>query len=142
MSERTLTLASRPRFTGFLPAQGPPRAVDCGRGLLGGFLGILCAGLLGRLALGTTGDLPWLVAPLGASAVLVFAVPASPLAQPWSVVGGNVISALMGIACARWIPDPALTGAAAVSLAIGAMFVLRCLHPPGGAMALIAVMTH
>src|SRR5215213_642998 len=121
MSERTLTLASRPRFTGFLPAQGPPRAVDCGRGLLGGFLGILCAGLLGRLALGTTGDLPWLVAPMGASAVLVFAVPGSPLAQPWSVVGGNVTSALIGLGAA-WAIDPQpLAAAVGVGVAIAAM---------------------
>jgi len=48
----------------------------------------------------------------------------------------------VGIACAGLVDDPALAGAAAVSLAIGAMFTLRCLHPPGGAMALIAVLTH
>ena len=41
----------------------------------------------------------WMVAPLGASAVLVFAVPSSPLAQPWAVLGGNTVSALIGIAC-------------------------------------------
>jgi len=48
------------------------------------------------------------VAPLGASSVLVFAVPASPLAQPWSVVGGNCVSALVGIAAAMAIPNAPL----------------------------------
>jgi CBS domain-containing membrane protein len=127
---------------GFYPA---PLAVDAKerwRAVIGAALGIALTAFLCRWFVGPHSVGPWLLAPLGASAVLVFAVPASPLAQPWSVVGGNVISALVGIACARWIPDPALAGAAAVSLAIGAMFMLRCLHPPGGAMALIAVMTH
>jgi len=128
------------RLTGFLPAQGPPRAIDCARGLAGGFLGILLAGLVGRLALGTTGDLPWLVAPMGASAVLVYAVPGSPLAQPWSVVGGNVTSALVGLA-AGWAIDPLpLAAAVGVGAAIAAMISLRCLHPPGGACALTAVL--
>jgi len=64
-------------------------------------------------------------------------VPASPLAQPWSVVGGNTVSALVGIACARWVAPPDLAAALAVALAIGAMLALRCLHPPGGASALL-----
>lgn len=85
---------------------------------------------------------PWLVAPLGASAVLVYAVPSSPLAQPWSVVGGNTISALAGLIICNLVPNPVLAAALAVGLAIGAMFTARCLHPPGGAMALLVVMSH
>src|SRR5687768_2586335 len=139
MAERQLTPRAS-ALTGFLPAQGAPRAVDCLRGLAGGFLGILAAGLVGRLALGTTGDLPWLVAPMGASAVLVFAVPGSPLAQPWSVVGGNVVSALVGLAAAWAIEPAALAAAVAVGTAIAAMITLRCLHPPGGACALTAAL--
>lgn len=81
-----------------------------------------------------------LVAPLGASAVLVFAVPSSPLAQPWSVVGGNTLSALVGIACYRWVPDATLAAGLAVGLAIAVMLALRCLHPPGGASALLMVL--
>jgi CBS domain-containing membrane protein len=81
-----------------------------------------------------------LVAPLGASAVLVFAVPSSPLAQPWSVVGGNALSALVGIACYRWVPDATLAAGLAVGLAIAVMLALRCLHPPGGASALLMVL--
>lgn len=81
-----------------------------------------------------------LVAPLGASAVLVFALPSSPLAQPWSVIGGNTLSALVGIACSRWVPDATLAAAVAVGLAIAVMMALRCLHPPGGAAALLMVL--
>lgn len=80
-----------------------------------------------------------LLAPIGASAVLLFALPASPLAQPWSVVMGNSVSAVIGVAVARYVPVPVLAEALAVSLAIAAMILCRCLHPPGGAAALTAV---
>lgn len=83
---------------------------------------------------------PWIVAPMGASAVLVFAVPASPLAQPWAVVGGNTVSALVGIGVLRAMGPSDLTSGVAVGSAIGAMFLLRCLHPPGGAAALLVVL--
>jgi len=84
-------------------------------------------------------DLPIIVAPLGASAVLVFAVPASPLAQPWSVVGGNVLSTLVGVAMFHAIPSLPLAAGCAVGGAILVMSLARCLHPPGGAAALTAV---
>jgi CBS domain-containing membrane protein len=77
---------------------------------------------------------------MGASAVLLFAVPASPLAQPWSIMGGNVVSAAIGVTCAAWIQDLELAASIAVALAIGTMFALRCLHPPSGAVALTAVL--
>jgi CBS domain-containing membrane protein len=81
------------------------------------------------------------VAPIGASAVLVFALPASPFAQPWSVVGGNTLSALVGITCAQLLGVTPWAAALAVGLAIAVMFALRCLHPPGGACALLVVMS-
>ena len=81
-----------------------------------------------------------LVAPMGASAVLLFCVPASPLAQPWSVIGGNTISALVGIICAKSVHNAALAAPLAGACAIFVMFVLRCLHPPSGAVALTAVL--
>lgn len=88
-------------------------------------------------------NLPIIVAPLGASAVLVFAVPSSPLAQPWSVVGGNTISALVGVLAFQHVPDPMIAAGVAVGGAILAMSLCRCLHPPGGAAALTAVIgTH
>ncbi len=98
-----------------------------------GFVGLTCTALF-------PASMPWIVAPMGASAVLLFAVPASPLAQPWSIAGGNGISAIVG-AIAAWVfPDPAIAAAVAVSLAILTMSLLRCLHPPGGAAALSAVL--
>ena len=81
----------------------------------------------------------WVVASMGATTVLLFAVPHGPLSQPWAVIGGHVISAAIGVLCARWIPDLAVAAAAAVALSIGAMHYLRCIHPPGGATALSAV---
>lgn len=71
--------------------------------------------------------------------MLVFAVPASPLAQPWPVIGGNTISALVGVGMALLVPDPSFAAGLAVGGAILAMSLLRCLHPPGGAAALTAV---
>jgi CBS domain-containing membrane protein len=91
--------------------------------------------------LGAPAGLNWIVAPMGASAVLVFCLPASPLAQPWPVVGGNTVSALIGMACAQLIPAPDVAAGVAVALAIGAMLLLRCLHPPGGATALLMVLS-
>lgn len=79
------------------------------------------------------------IAPMGAAAVLLFAMPASPVAQPWPVLGGNTVSAFVGIACWQWLgATPAAVGLAG-GLAIGAMLALRCLHPPGGAVAMTAV---
>ncbi len=126
----------------FRPAQLPVDARERLRAVLGALLGMLVAALLSHMAAGALTSAIWLVAPLGASAVLVFAVPASPLAQPWAVVGGNTLSALAGILCCVFIQQPALAAAVAVALAIGVMFQLRCLHPPGGAMALLMVLTH
>lgn len=81
----------------------------------------------------------FLVPSLGATAVLVFAAPHSLFAQPWSIIGGNVLSGLVGVACGQWLPDPTLAAAAAVGLAIVVMHATRCIHPPGGATALAAV---
>ncbi|RFP24093.1 HPP family protein [Duganella sp. BJB488] len=105
----------------------------------GALFGLLLTALLGQsMAPGAL----FLVAPIGASSVLLFALPASPLAQPWSAIGGNVVSGLMGVLCVRWFGDVLSTPllcALAASTAIAAMFALRCLHPPGGAVALTAV---
>lgn len=135
LSERALALLNALR-----PAPQAVNARERLRVLLGAGLGVLLAGLLTRTTLPV--GLPWLVAPLGASAVLVFGLPSSPLAQPWAVLGGNTVSALVGIACLHALPLAPLPAAAvAVALAIGAMFLLRCLHPPGGAASLLMVLT-
>ncbi|MDM4767315.1 HPP family protein [Pelomonas sp. SE-A7] len=82
----------------------------------------------------------WMIATMGASAVLVFAVPNSPLAQPWSVLGGNLVSALAGMACGSLGLPVEAAAALAVASAIAAMLALRCLHPPGGGTALLMVL--
>jgi len=137
---RGIDLASFARA--LLPGQSRVDARERLRAVAGAALGLLFAALVCQWLLGPAHGGSWLIAPLGASAVLVFALPASPLAQPWAVVGGNTISALAGIACAHWLPDAPWAAALAPALAIGAMFTLRCLHPPGGAVALLAVLTH
>lgn len=81
----------------------------------------------------------YVIAAVGASSVLIFAVPASPLAQPWSVFGGYVVSAAIGVAVARAVPWVPVAAGLAVGGAILAMLTLRCLHAPAGAVALFAV---
>ncbi|MCB5363918.1 HPP family protein [Pusillimonas sp. CC-YST705] len=97
--------------------------------------GMLCAWLVGKY------DAPLLAAPIGASALLLFVVPSSPLAQPWPIIGGNVLSALVGLISVVLIEDPSLRAGAAVASAILIMSLTRALHPPGGACALAASMT-
>jgi len=110
------------------------------RSCLGALLGIAFTAGVMHVFLGENAFIPLLVAPMGASAVLLFAVPASPLAQPWSIIGGNMVSAIIGVACATWITNPIDAAPIAVALSIGAMFVFRCVHPPSGAVALTAVL--
>lgn len=80
-----------------------------------------------------------IIASMGASAVLLFVVPHGALSQPWPVLGGHLLSALVGVACREAVPLPWLAAALAVSLSILLMQYLRCVHPPGGATALVAV---
>lgn len=81
-----------------------------------------------------------MVASMGSSAVLLFGVPHGALSQPWPLFGGHLVSAILGVTCAMWIPNPVMAAAMGVALAIGAMQWLRCVHPPGGATALGAVL--
>lgn len=122
-------------WRGFGPAMAGPKGVDLARAGLGAGLGLLLA----RLALRGAG-LGWLIAPFGASAVLVYAVPNSPLAQPWSVVMGNTLSALVALAVLTALPQADWAVPLAVGLAIAAMLATRALHPPGGAVALLVAL--
>lgn len=106
---------------------------------LGALAGIGLTGLICGLAATDSTQLLWLVPPMGASAVLLFAVPSSPMAQPWPTVGGNTISALIGVLVAHAMPASPLAAGVAVSAAIATMSLLRCLHPPGGAAALVGL---
>lgn len=106
---------------------------------LAAFGGILMVGLISSQFVSGS-DLPLMVASMGASAVLLFAVSHSPLAQPWPLIGGSILSAIIGVACSRMVHDPALAAALAVSLAIVAMHLTYSLHPPGGAVAMIPIL--
>lgn len=83
---------------------------------------------------------PILVASMGASAVILFIIPHSPLAQPWPFFGGQLVSAIIGVACAQWFTDIAIASACAVGSSIFTMLLLRCLHPPAAATALTPVL--
>ncbi|WIJ26401.1 HPP family protein [Devosia sp. RR2S18] len=118
-----------------VPVSGQERL----RAALGAFAGILVTGIVTAAAVGSDAGTPLLMAPIGASAVLLFAVPTSPLAQPWSILAGNCLAALVGVTAAILIPQPLVAAAFAVAVSIGLMLTCRCLHPPSGAVALTAV---
>lgn len=106
----------------------------------GGFMGIYGVLFMTQLFIPVP-SASLIVASMGASAVLLFAVPNGPLSQPWPVFGGHVISAMIGVSVRLLVPDMLLAAALAVGLSIGAMYYLRCIHPPGGASALAAVVS-
>ncbi|MDO9105137.1 MAG: HPP family protein [Methylovulum sp.] len=83
---------------------------------------------------------PVVVASMGASAVILFIIPTSPLAQPWPLVGGHLVSAIIGVACAANFAGTVLSSSCAVGGSVLAMLLLRCLHPPGAATALVPLL--
>jgi len=105
---------------------------------IGGVIGIYLISMISYHFTGASGA-ALIVPSMGASAVLVFAVPHGKLSQPWALFGGQLSSALVGVTCYLLVPNLFLAGGLAVGLAIGTMHILRCIHPPGGATALVAV---
>ena len=105
---------------------------------LGGFVGILCVLYVSSFFI-SIDEAVYILPSMGASAVLLFAVPHSALGQLWNVFGGHLISAGVGVICAQIIPIEGIAAATSVGLAIAAMYYARCIHPPGGATALAAV---
>lgn len=106
---------------------------------LGSFIGI---GIIAYLQSQTLphSDVVYLIGSFGASSVLVFGIIQSPLAQPRNLIGGHLVSAIIGVTVQQFAPDILwLTAPLAVSLSIVLMQVTKTLHPPGGATALIAV---
>ena len=95
------------------------------------------------ITIGATGWLsyisgvPWLMASFGASCVLAFGVPESPLAQPRSIIGGHVVSTLVGLLVLSILGNSWWAGALAVGLALAAMQQTRTLHAPAGANPLV-----
>ena len=112
------------------------------RSCLGAFIGLMLVLTIAKALGQLIGFDEWLMASLGASVLLVFALPGSPMAQPWAVIAGNTVSALVGITTANLISEPLLAMPIAASLSILGMFILRCLHPPAAAVSLIAVLGH
>lgn len=133
-------VAGKARFRLFAPILAGASLRDRTLASLGALVGVAVTALICGLLFRHDAHLPLIVAPIGASAVLLFAVPASPLAQPWPIVGGNTISALVGLVVAHLVPEPALALGIALGLAILVMSVTRSLHPPGGAAALTAAL--
>lgn len=106
---------------------------------VGAFIGILAVGYLNYKILAGT-DMLLIIGSFGASAVLIYGAIKSPLAQPRNLVGGHVLSAIVGVFCYQAFGSQLwLASALAVATAIALMHVTRTLHPPGGATALIAV---
>lgn len=105
---------------------------------LGGALAIFLLILVCHDALHLAGA-AMLIASMAATAVLLFAIPHGALSQPWPVIGGHAISAVIGVFCANHLPHLALAAACAVGVSIFVMHVAKCLHPPGAATALTAV---
>jgi CBS domain-containing membrane protein len=125
----------------FFAPTGPAKVHDAGRAAIGAIFALACAAGASLLTARYGANSHWLlIPPVAASAVLLFSIPASPLAQPRAILGGNFISSLIGLAAGATIPHPAFAGVLAVGVAIWAMSVLRCLHPPGGAIALAAAL--
>jgi CBS-domain-containing membrane protein len=123
--------------------QSPPRVslAEILWSWLGAFLGIAAVAYINYGLLDKT-DLMMLIGSFGASAVLIYGASKSPLAQPRNLLGGHVISAIIGVTCFK-ILDPYLWLAAALAVAtsIAVMHATKTLHPPGGATALIAVIS-
>ena len=112
------------------------------RSVIGALIGLGLTVVIGKFLGEWAGVNEWFMASLGASALLIFVLPSSPMAQPWAVIAGNTVSALVGITCASYVDSILWALPIAAALAIMAMFVMRCLHPPAAAVALIAVLGH
>ncbi len=121
--------------------QSPPRVsvVEVLWSWVGSFVGIAAVALIHYRLLDLNG-LSMLIGSFGASAVLIYGAVRSPLAQPRNLLGGHILSALIGVTAHLLLGDqPWLAASAAVSISIAAMHLTKTLHPPGGATALIAV---
>ena len=123
----------------FAPHRSPAPFAERLRSGFAGGLGIFL--LAWALHLLPQPELPLLLlGSMAASAVLLYAVPHSPLAQPWNLIGGHLVSALSGWLAISFVHDPLAAAGIAVGGAIFLMYVLDCLHPPGAATALTLVL--
>jgi CBS domain-containing membrane protein len=126
-------------FGPVLPKGAGHEALRAGMGALLG-LGLLALAFAYALPFALHPQSLWLIAPFGASAVLLFAVPNSPLAQPWSAIVGNVLAAVIGVAVVLTVVDPTLRVVLALGLTIPGTILARAVHPPAGAVAMTAAL--
>ncbi|MBU9697760.1 HPP family protein [Rhodobacteraceae bacterium HSP-20] len=129
------------RLRHFGPAMTAPTMAEAIRAALGAGVGLLACNLILWLAAPAASGLFLLIAPFGATAFLIFVVPNSPLAQPWSVVAGNTLAALAALVTLALAQDPLVAAPAAIALAILGMAAARAFHPPAGAVALATVIS-
>ncbi|WP_417282513.1 CBS domain-containing protein [Comamonas sp.] len=125
----------------FLPSPVGTNAAEGLRMAVGVALGLLITALISRWWDGHDNAV-WIVSSMGATAVLVFGMPASPLAQPWPVLAGSLLCMLVGTLSEHFVPDEALALALAVGLSVTLMVPLRCLHPPAVGLASFVVLEH
>ncbi|MBF0304151.1 MAG: HPP family protein [Alphaproteobacteria bacterium] len=110
------------------------RALKAG---LGALVGLAAVALLGEWA-----GVPLLIAPFGATCVLVFSVPESPLSQPANVIGGHLLAASVSVAADALLPEGPASLALTVGLVITLMAIARLTHPPAGADPLVILPGH
>lgn len=106
--------------------------------IIGAFIATLLASFFSNNILEAEGT-PMILASTGASAMLIFGIPQSPVSQPWPIVGGHLISAFIGISAYYLVPNPIFASSIAIGLAMLAMHFTGSMHPPGGATAVTAV---
>jgi len=120
-----------------LPEATPVSWLERFRSVLGVVLTLLAMISLGFLLASHGNTSSWIVASMGASAFLLFILPSSPMAQPWAVIGGSCVSALVGVVCTNFVHELAFLIPLSAGIAILAMFSLRCLHAPAAALAVL-----
>lgn len=125
-------------FAYFFPSQGTISHHERFLSGLGAFAAVLVVALVSQYY-SETAHFPFLAASMGASTILLLAAPHSPVSQPWPLLGGHMVAALVGVTCVRYVPNLYLAAALAVGLTVVIMLYLRCLHPPGGGTALLVV---
>jgi CBS-domain-containing membrane protein len=122
----------------FFPRQGTLSHQEKFLSSLGAFAAVLVVALVSHFY-SETAHFPILAASMGASTILLLAAPHNPVSQPWPLLGGHLVAALVGITCAKFVPHLYLAAALAVAFTVAIMLYLRCLHPPGGGTALLVV---
>jgi len=129
---------SRMRSKGHCPPRKPIRKIIWSS--IGAFLGILLIAYLEEIGGSHDKSSLFVIGSFGASAVLIYGAPLAEFSQPRNLIGGHVLSALVGVTIALLVKENiVLASALAVSSSIAVMHLTRTLHPPGGATALIAV---